>query len=468
MACEKACQEGIACKMVVVADDCALERTKGITGARGVAGTVLVHKIAGAAATAGKTLDEIVDIVSQVSLRMGTLGVALDSVTVPGADTINDRLDDATIEIGMGIHGEAGIRQAPLMTASEIATETVQTIQKHGRIVTVEGEEQVAPLFQKGDELCVLVNNLGGTSNFEMSILANAAVLELEGTCGARVTRLMVGSYMTSFECHGASITILNLSGASSELVTLLDSPCDAPAWIECDKNGNTGSRNSSIEIPEIQVSEKIVEAKLPPLSIGGFEDLVKPLVLNAAKALGENEALLTKYDTIVGDGDCGITMKRGATEVETRLNQGTIDTSHPVLMFAGIADAVSSSMGGTSGVLLELCFRKMSSTLSQCETIDVADLRNSFQAGVDAICLYGGASIGSRTMLDALIPAAALLVKGGDLTAAASEAKDGADGTSKMKLASAGRSNYLSEETLEGTPDPGAVAVAIVFVAIC
>eukprot|EP00980_Cylindrotheca_fusiformis_P030971 scaffold25694_cov127-Cylindrotheca_fusiformis.AAC.2 len=468
MACEKACQEGTSCMMVVVADDCALERTKGITGARGVAGTVLVHKIAGAAAAAGKPLDEIVNIVSQVTSRMGTLGVALDSVTVPGADTVNDRLNDANIEIGMGIHGEAGMRQVPLLTANEIAKETIQTIQKHGRIVSEGGVEKVVPVFNENDELCVLVNNLGGTSNFEMSILANAAVRELEEACGAKVSRLLVGSYMTSFECHGASITILNLTDSSEELVTFLDAKCDAPAWIECDKCSNNGTRNSTVECPEVQVDEEKAELNLPPLSIEGFEEIAKNLVRNAATILAANEAVLTKYDTIVGDGDCGITMKRGAVEVEQRLTQGIIVTSHPVPMFSTIADAVSSSMGGTSGVLVELCFRKMSSTLAQCDSIGVADLSNAFRAGVDAICLYGGASVGSRTMLDALVPAADSLVKSNDLKAAAAEAKAGADGTAKMKLASAGRSNYLSEETLEGTPDPGAVAVAIVFGSLC
>ena len=128
VACEKANQEGILCRMVVVADDCALERTKGITGARGVAGTVLVHKIAGAASKAGKSLDEIVEIVDQVNARIGTLGVALDSVTVPGAAAVNDRLDDATIEIGLGIHGEAGMKQSPLLTAKEMAKTMIQTM----------------------------------------------------------------------------------------------------------------------------------------------------------------------------------------------------------------------------------------------------------------------------------------------------------------------------------------------------
>jgi Dak1 domain len=92
----------------VVADDCAVPRTKGITGARGVAGTVLVHKIAGAAAHAGLGLEEVRDLARRACARMGTMGFALDSVTIPGADAKNDRLDEKTIEIGLGIHGEAG------------------------------------------------------------------------------------------------------------------------------------------------------------------------------------------------------------------------------------------------------------------------------------------------------------------------------------------------------------------------
>jgi dihydroxyacetone kinase len=94
----------------VVADDCALPRTKGITGARGVAGTVLVHKIAGAAAAAGMGLAQVRDVARRACARMGTLGFALDSVTVPGAIAKNDRLDESTIEIGLGIHGEAGTK----------------------------------------------------------------------------------------------------------------------------------------------------------------------------------------------------------------------------------------------------------------------------------------------------------------------------------------------------------------------
>ena len=123
--------------------------------------------------------------------------------------------------------------------------------------------------------------------------------------------------------------------------------------------------------------------------------------------------------------------------------------------------------MGGTSGVLLELMFRKMCTTLSGCESIGVAEMCQAFQDGVNVIVLYGGATEGSRTMLDAMIPAAKVLVESYDVQAAARAATVGAERTAAMKLASAGRSNYLSAEQLEGTPDPGAVAVSIVLGAL-
>ena len=233
----------------------------------------------------------------------------------------------------------------------------------------------------------------------------------MEETHGCKVTRLLVGSYMTSFDMHGASVTILNLSGASAELISLLDDECDAPAWTQVDICHN-GNRPSTTERSEVVVDTAgATETNLPDVSIEDFEKMAQSLVLGASKSLAEQEALLTKYDTIVGDGDCGITMKRGATEVQSRIEAGTLVAKHPVPLFAGLADAVSASMGGTSGVLLELMFRKMSSTLSKCETIGTAEMCLAFQEGVGAIQLYGGATVGSRTMLDAMIPAAEALV---------------------------------------------------------
>jgi len=471
MACEKANAEGIPCKMVVVADDCALPREKGITGARGVAGTVLVHKIAGAAAAKGATLDEVTAMANKVCSRMGTLGVALDAVTVPGAATMNDRLskgDNKMVEIGLGIHGEAGMRQASLMSSDEFAKEMVTTIRDFGRFDEESGE--IVPLFKSGDDVCILVNNLGGTSNFEMSILVRSIVKQLEEEEGCTVSRILVGSFMTSFDMHGASLTILPLMG-DTELMELLDADCSALAWSKCDvwKKEDAATRASATEIPEKEPAESVTAAaaKLPEIQLAApFDTTAASMLKEAANVLVENEPLLTKYDTIVGDGDCGITMKRGATEILSRLESNTLELSHPATLFSSLADAVSASMGGTSGVLLELMFRKMSTTVASGGVVDAKAMHEAFQAGVEAVSYYGGATVGARTMLDAMVPAAASLLESG-LAAAIASAKEGADSTAAMEVASAGRSNYVGKETLVGTPDPGAVAVALVLEAV-
>lgn len=325
---------------------------------------------------------------------MGSLGVALDSVTIPGADAVNDRLDEKTIEIGLGIHGEAGMRQSPTLTADQTAQEMVSTIHKFGRVVVKDdGSEEIVPLFEKGDEVCVLVNNLGGTSNFEMSILARSCIKLLESSeYGVKATRVYVGSFMTSFNMHGASLTILNTTG-HTDIAELLDAPTNAPAWQSCDVwKSVSSSRPSGIEVPESCVDEKSAQVKMPSLAVEDFPTTAKAFITSAAQKLADSEPLLTKYDTVVGDGDCGITMKRGATEVMSQLANGKIPTDHPVPMFSALADAVSASMGGTSGFLLELMLRKMSSTLSTADKIDVADISAAFKAGVDAVSLYGGA----------------------------------------------------------------------------
>jgi triose/dihydroxyacetone kinase / FAD-AMP lyase (cyclizing) len=465
MAAERANQEGIRTATVVVADDCALPRLKGITGARGVAGTCLVHKICGGGAASGKSLDDLVALANLACSRMGSLGIAMDSVTVPGADQTNDRLDENTIEIGLGIHGEAGLKQSHMLTADEMALEMISTIQKHGRVVKdLDGADTVLPLFEAGDELCVLVNNLGGTSNFEMSILARSCVSILESDkFGAKATRVLVGSYMTSFDMHGVSLTILNVTD-QPQLVELLDAPTDAPAWKTCDVWASDVARLSAAELPEVVVDEGIAAMLQPDLRLGNFAEIARASITKAVQMLAESEPILTKYDVIVGDGDCGITMKRGASEVLARIKNGKIPLDHPVPMFAALADAVSASMGGTSGVLFEIMLRKIGSTLSRAEAIGIDEFCLAFRAGVDAVSLYGGAHVGSRTMLDALVPAANTLSGTKDLKQAAQKAREGADGTAQMKTASAGRSNYLSEDTLDGTPDPGAIAVAIVL----
>ena len=474
MACEMAINEGRKVRMVIVADDTALERTKGITGARGVAGTVLVHKVAGAAAEMGMTLDQVANIAQDVANRVGTLGIALNAVTIPGASTVNQRLDSKTIEIGMGIHGEAGMRQSTLKTADELVQIMVTTILEHGRISNGSSSSNTAsqedtsnhlivPFFKAGDNLAVMVNNLGGTSNFEMSILANSVVKLLEGSnMNCKVCRLYVGTFMSSFDMQGASVSIMNLTDAPHSYTGLLDAPTDAVAWYCPDCYGD--ERPLSMEIPEVKAPGKGSKKVTVDVAIPNFESIVREKVKMICMKLVASEPLLTKYDTVVGDGDCGLTFERGAKHVLSSLENGKLPTKHPVLFFESLADEISTSMGGTSGILLEICFRKMSSYLNgSVSAIDVKCIENAFEEGVKAISFYGGAKVGSRTMLDALYPAVFAMKSGGDSNPG-TVAMEGAQSTATMSIASAGRSNYLSQNTLLGTPDPGAVAVGIVL----
>ena len=202
----------------------------------------------------------------------------------------------------------------------------------------------------------------------------------------------------------------------------------------------------------------------MPPVLIDNFDALAASAISKCCTALIEAEPQLTKFDTIVGDGDCGLTMARGATEIAQRLESKQIRVDHPYTLFMDLAEAVSASMGGTSGILLELMFRKASTTCASGDGINSRELAEAFKAGIEAVSLYGGARQGSRTMLDALFPASSAMLAntGVDVAAAAKAARQGADDTAKMEHAEAGRSNYVSD--LKGTPDPGAVAVAIVL----
>jgi dihydroxyacetone kinase len=241
MACERANAEGRRCKMVIVSDDCAIARTgttaatsRKHTGARGVAGCILVIKAAGAAAAAGKSLEEVAEIATCVADRIGSLGVALNAVTLPGAAQINSRLDGEKIEIGLGIHGEAGIRQTAMMPADEIAKEMVDTIYNYGFKVEgsiSSGEMKMIDKIKEGQSVAIIVNNLGGTSYFELFLLARSIIVYLEEKVRCKVTRAYVGAYMTSFNMHGVSLSIFAPIGGNDggeSFFRLLDVDTDA------------------------------------------------------------------------------------------------------------------------------------------------------------------------------------------------------------------------------------------------
>lgn len=198
---------------VVTNDDVAVEDSTYTTGRRGVAGTVLVEKIVGAAAEAGADLAGCQALGKRVNRGCSSMGVALSSCTVPAAGKPTFTLSDAEMEMGVGIHGEPGRRRVPLESANAIAAELVKAIL-----------EQLKP--RAAEDLLLFVNGFGGTPSMELYLMYHAAVRVL-AEHGLRPSRSLVGNYVTSLEMAGCSITLAKLD---SEMLKLWDAPVHAPA----------------------------------------------------------------------------------------------------------------------------------------------------------------------------------------------------------------------------------------------
>lgn len=198
---------------VYVNDDVAVKDSLYTVGRRGVAGTIFVHKIAGAAAEAGRDLASVKAVAQKVIANVRSLGFALTSCTVPAKGSPTFKLAEDEIEFGVGIHGEPGIAREKLASANELAARMVEAV--------------VADLpFQSGDEVALMINGLGGTPLQEL-YLFNAAVTREVQARGLQIHRTLVGNFMTSIDMAGASITLLRLD---AELKALLDAPADTPA----------------------------------------------------------------------------------------------------------------------------------------------------------------------------------------------------------------------------------------------
>ena len=214
MAAELAEAEGIPVESVIVNDDVAVEDSTYTTGRRGIAGTVFVHKIAGAKAEQGASLAEIKAVAEKVVNNVRSMGMALTPCTVPAAGKPGFELGENEMEVGIGIHGEPGIERKPIATADEIA----ETLTSH----ILEDME-----FKENDEVAVMINGMGATPEMELFIV-NRKVQQLLKEKGINVHETFVGNYMTSLEMAGCSVTLLKLD---EELKDLLAAPANTPAF---------------------------------------------------------------------------------------------------------------------------------------------------------------------------------------------------------------------------------------------
>ncbi len=212
MAIDMAGDEDIKADYVVVNDDVAVKDSLYTTGRRGVAGTVLVHKIAGAKAEEGATLPEVKAVAEKVIANVRSMGMAITPCTVPAAGKPGFELSEDEMEIGIGIHGEPGTHREKIGTANDISKHLLDKI--------------LADIDYKDKEVVLMVNGMGGTPLMELYVI-NDFVQDYLAEKGVKVYDTMVGNYMTSIEMSGFSLTLLRLD---EELKKLYDAKADTPA----------------------------------------------------------------------------------------------------------------------------------------------------------------------------------------------------------------------------------------------
>lgn len=424
LAAEKAKRYGLKVEMVIVADDIALPDNK---QPRGIAGTALVHKIAGYAAEHGKSLTEVRDIAQQACDNLWSLGVAMQTCNLPGSDDEEGRIKQGHVALGLGIHGEPG--------ASVVDTQNSKAI-----IDTL-----VEPLkAQAGNgRFAVLINNLGGVSALEMALLTK----ELAHSALKENIAYLIGPapLVSALDMKGFSLTLLKLNDLFEKA---LHEEVETLGW------------QKPVAFAPLRVQEHSAIHDRVEYTASD-NPRVAEIVSTVTQMLIQLENRLNALDAKVGDGDTGSTFAQGARDIAQRLEKKQLPLNDVSTLLLLVGERLATVMGGSSGVLMSIFFTAAGQTLH-----DGQPLPEALLSGLAQMKQYGGADLGDRTLIDALQPALEALQKG-DLQAAAQAANAGAEATANMVKAGAGRSSYVNKENLEGVTDPGAVAVAEVFKAM-
>jgi triose/dihydroxyacetone kinase / FAD-AMP lyase (cyclizing) len=443
VAAEMARAEGISVEVVIVDDDVALKETEQVTGARGLAGTVFIHKLVGAAAAEGKSLADVAAMGRAAVESLATMAVSFSAGTSPAVGKPSFELGKHEMELGLGIHGEPGAKRTHLQTGDELTETLLTEILKHGR-------------FGYEKRVAVMVNNLGATTEMELAIVARHAMPFLESK-GFTVERIYAGTFLSSLDMAGISISVL---GVNDERLRWLDAATTAPAWPNVLKQ-RPGK-------PEAQIAARSSSKVSWPTGTGAQSEAgrkTKLAIEAACRALIDAEGELSEIDRVTGDGDLGTSMERAAKAVQGAVGSYPVDDV-PVTLKA-LGHTLRRELGGSSGPLYGVLFLRCGDVLANSGATGLAQWAEALDQGCRAISELGGAKPGDRTMLDALDPFVKALKKsvGGKTSreavlTAVEAAERGVEATAQMKPR-LGRSSYLGDRVL-GYPDPGAKAITV------
>ncbi|KAH6983996.1 dihydroxyacetone kinase [Ilyonectria destructans] len=409
VAVEKARSRGINVDMVVVGDDVGVGRAKtGKVGRRGIAGTVLIQKIASAMAAQGGSLQEVASVARLAAKNITSVGASLEHVHVPGRQATNG------VSHGSGALGDQEVE----VSFPTLVSKMLQ------QLLDLNDEDRA---FLKIDsDAVLLVNNLGGVSILEMGGITAEVVKQLEATYNINPVRILTGTYTTSLNGLGFSITLLNLATGNKQgfnLLKLIDSPAEATGWAAPVTPENWALTWTGT--PDVhEVEEHIVRPS--GLQYDAFS--AKKALTAGLNSIIVAEPEITRFDTIVGDGDCGTGMKRGAEAVLDGINRNPL-TGDAVLDVAFILSKVEASMDGTSGALYTIFLNALLSYLVKHGpgVVNTKTWAEALKDSSVALSKYTPARVGDRTFIDALEPFIQALADSGNVLKAAKASRHGA-----------------------------------------
>ena len=449
VAAERLINEGIDTRIVFVTDDVASASREEQQKRRGIAGTFTVYKIAAAAAENGANLDEVERVMRAANAATYSFGVAFHGCTMPGSDQPLFAVEEGHMDFGLGIHGEPGITSASWMPAKDLAAKLVET-------VLAERPEGVS------GRAAVVLNGLGATKYEELFLLFGH-VSELLEAADVELVSPEVGELVTSLDMAGCSLSVTWLD---EELEGYWVAPADTPAFRRGTAVASerfTTRRTNAGHIAEA------VTAEASEVSIAAAE-IARKAVDAIYAVVEENKEYLGRIDAIAGDGDHGIGMSRGskAAAVAANETQGGVET---VLTAAG--HAFGDKAGGTSGILWGLLLEGVGKGLGNSEAVTAKRLADAVQGSAQHLQGFSKAELGDKTMLDALFPFVDTLVGQIDSGASVSEAwqsaadacRTAAEATASL-IPKIGRARPLAERSV-GTPDPGAISLALIVTAV-
>ena len=455
-------EDGISVEYVKVDDDIAVKDSLYTVGRRGVAGTVLVHKVAGAAAEKGYSLKQVKAYAENAVLNTRSIGFAFTSCTVPAKGTPTFSIAENEIEYGVGIHGEPGVSREAMMTADELSKRMTDSLVKELGL-------------SENDEVTVLVNGFGGTPLQELYLFLNSTAKILD-EYKIKIYRSFAGNYMTSIDMSGASLTFMKMN---SELKSLLDAESDAPAF---KVNGPVLPRNYEPFIPAYHTQSENTDQKNHTKGNAKVRQEILTvdnmifIVDTMSECIIKNEVPFCELDAYAGDGDFGMSVSKGFRQLRREWND---ILEEKVCDIGEFLDACSliimECCGGASGPIWGSAFRAAGKAAKGKQKLTAEEFAVLLQEAVTGIQKTGeysfgrGAVVGDKTLIDALVPCADVWTENaGNKTLkelfqlSADAAVNGAKMTEKI-VARMGRAGTVGKRSI-GYPDAGAFALGVIF----